>query len=470
MDTILVVDDEKNYLVVMESLLTDHGFEVKTAQNGSEALSLLENTDTDLVLTDMTMPGMDGIELLSRVKTDLPDLPVIMMTAHGTVEKAVEAMKKGAYDYITKPFKNDELMLTIRKALDLCRLKRENRELSRALREQYSFGNIIGKSKEMKAIFRLIEKVADTRATVLITGESGTGKELIARAVHYNSSRAKKPFVAVNCSALADTLLESELFGHEKGAFTDAHASRKGRFEVSAEGTFFLDEIGEMSTNLQAKLLRVLQERQFERVGGNETIQVDVRVIAATNRDLKGEVAAGRFREDLYYRLNVVHIPVPPLRERLDDLPLLVAHFIDKYSRDRGGKPRLRIAPEALRVVYAHNWPGNVRELENMIERSVILCSGDVIRPEDLPEDLRASGQAQGAPGTLTPDLAGLVGTGLGLNEAMEYIEKKMIQDALAQANQVQAHAAELLGIKKNVMQYKMKKYGLLAESGAADH
>ncbi|MEW5724917.1 MAG: sigma-54 dependent transcriptional regulator, partial [Thermodesulfobacteriota bacterium] len=335
METILVVDDEKNYTLVMATLLTDQGYEVLTAQSGEEALSLLQVHDLDLILTDMTMPRLDGIELLARVKQDRPDLPVIMMTAYGTVEKAVAAMKKGAFDYITKPFKNEELMMTIRKALEMSRLQRENRALAEALKERYSFGGLIGKSKPMLGVYRLIEKVADSRANVLITGESGTGKELIAKAVHYHSPRAQGPFVAVNCSALAETLLESELFGHERGAFTDAKATRKGRFEMSTGGTLFLDEIGEMSPNLQAKVLRVLQERRFERVGGNETIAVDVRVIAATNRDLKKEVAAGRFREDLFYRLNVVHIPVPPLRERTDDIPLLVASFLEKFGREK---------------------------------------------------------------------------------------------------------------------------------------
>jgi len=462
MDTILVVDDEKNYLLVMETLLAEEGYEVLTAESGEQALRLMEDSDLDLVLTDMKMPRMDGIELLSRIKEVQPHLPVIMMTAFATVDKAVEAMKKGAFDYITKPFENEELMLTIRKALDMNRLVRENRELTKALRERYGFGNIIGKSKSMLNIYRVIEKVSETRANVLITGESGTGKELIARAIHFNSPRSKGPFVAVNCSALAETLLESELFGHEKGAFTGAHATRKGRFELSSGGTLFLDEIGEMSPNLQAKLLRVLQERTIERVGGSETIAVDVRVIAATNRDLKQEVTAGRFRDDLFYRLNVVHIHLPPLRDRPDDLPALAAHFIKKFSQENK-RPDLKISPAALRRIYAYSWPGNVRELENAIERAVILCSGDTIEPEDLLEEYdRADQEKAAAEQVADLEVDGFIPVGLSLPQAVEAVEKKLIERALARTDHVQAHAAELLGIKKNVMQYKMKKYGLL--------
>ena len=336
----------------------------------------------------------------------------------------------------------------------------ENEELNQALRERYSFGAIIGKSKPMLEIYRLIEKVADTRATVLITGESGTGKELIAKAIHYQSQRADAPFVAVNCSALAESLLESELFGHEKGSFTDAHTTRKGRFELSHKGTIFLDEIGEMAPSIQAKLLRVLQERKFERVGGNATIEVDVRIIAATNRDLKQEVMENRFREDLYYRLNVVHIPVPPLRERTDDIPLLTAHFLKKYSEESAGAAKVKISPDVMRLFFSHHWPGNVRELENTIERAVILCSGDSIRPEDLPDEI--TGREANSKNALDIDVDEFVPLGLNLTESLEVIEKNLIQRALNRTNNVQAHAAELLGIKKNVMQYKMKKYGLL--------
>ena len=462
METILVVDDEKNYTLVMATLLADEGYEVVTAESAVDALHVIREGDLelDLVLTDMTMPKMDGIKLLGHLKESWPDLPVIMMTAYGTVEKAVEAMKKGAFDYITKPFKNEDLMRGIRRALEMGRLLRENRTLTEALKERYSFGNIIGKSKPMMEIYRMIEKVAASKANILVTGESGTGKELIAKAIHYHSPRSQGPFVPVNCSALADTLLESELLGHEKGAFTDAHAMRKGRFELAHGGTIFLDEIGEMAPNLQAKILRVLQERKFERVGGTSSVEVDVRVIAATNRELKEEVATGRFREDLFYRLNVVNIAIPPLRERTDDLPLLIAHFIKKYGHEAGGRPEIKVDPDALRRMYSYSWPGNVRELENVIERAVILSSSGSIMPEDLPDEF--SQQPAGPVGNREIDLDELLPPGVGLNESLEAIEKKLIERALSRTDYVQSHAAELLGIKKNVMQYKMKKHGLL--------
>ena len=460
METILVVDDEKNYLLIMQTLLSEEGYEVLTANSGVEALSVMEQNDLDLVLTDMTMPKMDGIQLLGRIKQTQPDLPVIIMTAFGTVEKAVEAMKTGAFDYITKPFQNEDLLRSLRKALEMGRLMRHNRELTSALKERYSFGNIIGKSKPMLTVYRLIEKVSDSKATVLITGESGTGKELIAKAIHYQSSRSEGPFVAVNCSALAETLLESELFGHEKGAFTDAHATRKGRFEISHGGTLFLDEIGEIPGPLQAKLLRVLQEKSFERVGGSKTMTVDVRVIAATNRDLKQEVAEGRFREDLYYRLNVVHIPVPPLRDRIDDIPILVAHFIQKYGQNEG-KGSIKVAPQTLKRIYSYPWPGNVRELENAIERAIILCRGDTVEPEDLMDEFGEPEKAKPGAADLDVDVERFLSSGMDLNDTLGAIEKKMIVTALERTGHVQAHAAELLGIKRNLMQYKMKKYGL---------
>jgi len=388
MESILVVDDEKNYLVVMEALLAEEGYEVLTAARVQEALEIAASHDLDLVITDMRMPEMDGMEFLDRLRGKHPELPVIMMTAYATVEKAVEAMKRGAFDYITKPFKNDELKLTVKKAIEMHRLVRENRMLSQELQERFQFANIVGKSKAMRQVFEVIAKVAQTRASVLITGESGTGKELIARAIHFNSPRRDKPFVSINCSALPETLLESELFGHERGAFTGAYTQRKGRFELAHGGTLFLDEVGDMSPALQVKLLRVLQEMSFERVGGTRTLSVDVRLVAASNRDLRQQVAAGHFREDLYYRLKVVHIEVPPLRERRDDIPLLVQHFLKKTAT-ANDLPRKKINPEALKILYNYPWSGNVRELENVIERTVILCDGDEIGPEDLPEEIR---------------------------------------------------------------------------------
>jgi len=401
METLLIVDDEKNYLFVLEDLLSEEGYEVITTEGGEEALKLLDGHDLDLIITDMKMPGMDGMALMEAVHQRLPDLPVIMMTAYGTVEKAVEAMKKGAFDYIMKPFKNEELKLTIRKAVDHYQLVKRNRQLNNELTDRYRFDNIIGKSAPMQRIYQLIEKVAPARATVLVSGESGTGKELIARAIHYNSLRKDGPFISVNCGALPESLLESELFGHEKGAFSGAVSQRKGRFELAHGGTLFLDEISEMSTALQVKLLRVLQEMEFERVGGTATLKVDVRVVAASNRDLKAEVSQDRFRSDLFYRLNVVHIELPPLRERTDDIPLLVNHFLDKFSGE-SGRSSLKVSPEAMRSLFNYPWPGNVRELENAVERAVILAGGDVLTPRDFPQEIQSElpsekeGQAEG--------------------------------------------------------------------------
>jgi len=388
MENILIVDDEKNYLLVLEDLLSEEGYQVFTADSARSGLEIVRENDLDVVITDMKMPRMDGMAFLEAIQLQNADLPVIMMTAFGSVEKAVEAMRKGAYDYILKPFKNEELKLTIRKAIDHYRLVCRNRYLTHELQERYQFSNIIGKSAPMQRIYQLIEKVAPTRATVLITGESGTGKELIARAIHFNSPRREQPFISVNCGALPETLLESELFGHEKGAFSGAVSQRKGRFELAHEGTLFLDEITEMSFPLQVKLLRVLQEMEFERVGGTQSLKVDVRMVAASNRNLKEEVAGGRFRADLFYRLNVVHVALPPLRERTDDIPLLMSHFLVKFARE-GSMDPISMDPDALRILLEYPWPGNVRELENAMERAVILSSGSVITVKDLPSEIR---------------------------------------------------------------------------------
>ncbi len=389
METILIVDDEKNYLLVLEDLLVEEGYQVVTADSAQKALEILKGHDLDVVITDMKMPGMDGMTLLQRVHAQNPDLPVIMMTAYGSVEKAVEAMRKGAFDYILKPFENIEFKLTIRKAIDHFQLVCQNRYLTRELQDRYQFNNIIGKSASMQRIYRLIEKVAPSKATVLVTGESGTGKELIARAIHFNSPRVERAFISVNCGALPETLLESELFGHERGAFSGAVSQRKGRFELAHEGTLFLDEISEMSPPLQVKLLRVLQEMEFERVGGTQTLKVDVRMVAASNRELRVEVADGRFRSDLFYRLNVVHVHLPPLRERKDDIPLLVNHFLKKFAGE-GSLCGLKLEPEAMRLLLDYAWPGNVRELENVIERAVILCNGEEILAKDLPPEVHS--------------------------------------------------------------------------------
>ena len=449
MDTILIVDDEKNYLVVLEALLSPEGYEIVTSEKAQEALRVIQEADVDLVLTDMKMPGMSGMELLEEAKKIKPEVPVIMMTAYGTIEMAVEAMKKHAYDYITKPFRNEELKLTIRKALDNYRLLKENRRLSEALTERYGYRNIVGKSKPMQKVYDLIAKVAQSKASVLITGPSGTGKELIAKAIHYESLRKDRPFISVNCGALAETLLESELFGHEKGAFTGAVTMKKGRFELADGGTLFLDEIGDMSPPLQVKLLRVLQEMEFERVGGTKTIKVDVRVLSASNRNLKDDVAGGVFREDLFYRLNVIHIEVPPLRERMEDVRLLVSHFIDKYGTGK----KIELSPQAWEALYTHSWPGNVRELENVIERAVVLNSEGLIDLKDLPAEFtKAKGDLD--VDRFIPPEALLQGT-------LEEIEEKLIRRALKQSGNVQSHAAEQLGITKSLIQHKMKKYNI---------
>ncbi len=452
METIMIVDDEKNYLVVLEALLGNEGYEIITADNAHDALRMIRDYDLDLVITDMKMPGMNGIELLDEAKTIDRERPIIIMTAYGTIEMAVEAMKRDAYDYITKPFKNEELKLTIKKALEKYRLVKENRLLNEALSDRYRFGNIIGKSKPMLNVYDLIRKVSQSRASVLITGPSGTGKELIANAIHYNSPRKDRPFVSINCGALTETLLESELFGHEKGAFTGAISMKKGRFELADSGTLFLDEVGEMSASLQVKLLRVLQEMQFERVGGTRTIKVDVRILSASNRDIKEDVEAGLFREDLFYRLNVIHIEVPSLRERGEDIRLLVNHFIDKY-RVGEEKKRIELSPEAWKFLYNYSWPGNIRELENVIERAVVLNSGGVIRPEDLPDNLSCEEQEL--------DIERFIPLNAPLQKTLDQIEEKLIRRALKECNNVQSHAAEMIGITKSLFQHKMKKYNI---------
>jgi two-component system NtrC family response regulator len=454
METILIVDDEKNYLLVLSAVLEEEGYEVLTALGGPEALRIQKSSDLDLVLTDMKMPAMDGIELLEQIKTRDPELPVIMMTAHGTIDKAVEAMQKGAYSYILKPFDNERLILYVQKAIATYRVVKENRRLRDAVESQYRFGKIIGKSKPMRDVFETIQKVAPSNATILIEGESGTGKELVAKSIHFNSPRRDNPYVAVNCSALAEGLLESELFGHEKGAFTGAVSSKKGRFELAHGGTLFLDEIGELSANLQVKLLRVLQEKTFERVGGVRPIAVDIRVITATNKKLKEEMISGRFREDLFYRLNVVHIVIPPLRERREDIRLLVNHFIEKYSTERKSAVPIRgVAQDVDRLFYDYSWPGNVRELENVIERVMILSPQEIITRNDLPKEFKSN-----LDNTLHLDG---IPAGAKLYSTLEMVEKMMIQRALKMADNVQAHAAEMLGIGKSGLNQKIKRYNL---------
>ncbi len=451
METILIVDDEKNYPPVLSAVLEEEGFETLTANSGHNALEILENSDVDLVLTDMKMPNMDGIQLLERIKARDSKLPVIMMTGHGTVEKAVEAMQKGALNYILKPFDNRRLIIFVNKAIEIYRVVKENRQLRDTVKGRYRFGNIIGKSKAMQEVFETIRKVAPASATVLIEGESGTGKELVAKSIHFNSPRQNKPFVAVNCSALAESLLESELFGHEKGAFTGAVAMKKGRFERADGGTLLLDEIGELSPALQVKLLRVLEDNVFERVGGIKPVAVDIRLVAATNKILKEEVQKGIFREDLFYRLNVVHLEIPPLRARKDDIRLLIAHFVEKYAGERRfGTPVTGVEQKVEQHFFDYHWPGNVRELENAIERAMVLCPDDTISesclPKDFVDNIYNALHIEGIP------------VGAGLHDTLADVEKKMIIRAMKMSNNIQSRAAELLGIGKSGLNQKIKK------------
>ena len=454
MENILVVDDEKNYTMIIGEILQEEGYTSITASSGMEALDILNNEIIDLILTDVKMPGMSGIQLLEKIKELNPDIPVIIMTAYGSVEKAVDAMHRGAYTFILKPFENQALIAHIAKALSVYKIVQENRRLRDAISSRYSFDNIIGKSRPMQEIYEIIKKVAPSNASVLIEGESGTGKELVAKSLHYNSPRRNKPLIVVNCSAFAETLLESELFGHEKGAFTGASALKKGRFEISDQGTLFLDEIGELPISLQTKLLRVLQEKIIERVGGTLPIPVDFRLIAATNKNLEDEVKNGNFREDLYYRLNVVKTVMPPLRERPEDIPLLIKHFMDKYTNEQQPESRVSgITSETVKILCDYQWKGNVRELENILERCILLGSGDMITPSDLPLQVRQNTSS-------FLDLDGIP-QDVGLAETLTAVERRMIRRAMKLSGNVQTKAAQLLGIGKSGLNQKLKKFNL---------
>ena len=446
---ILIADDEQVQREMLEGFLVKQGYGVGTAADGPQGLEKFKGGAFDLVLTDYRMPGMDGIQLLRELKRLNPEVMVVILTAFGTVGTAVAAMKEGAYDYLNKPIDLDELLLLIQRVEKEVGLSRENRELREQLREKFKVDFIISASRRMEEALNLVKRVAPSPATVLILGESGTGKELIARAIHYSSPRADKPLVKVNCAALPENLLESELFGHEKGAFTGAVGRRIGRFEQADQGTIFLDEIGDLSPSLQSKLLRVLQEKEFERVGSSQTLKVDVRVIAATNHNLEEAIRKGTFREDLYYRLNVVTLSLPPLRERKEDIPPLIEHFLKKYSRENQ-KPVVSLSKEAKDLLMNYRYPGNIRELENIIERAVVLSRGDSITTQDLPLNLRES---------KVEDLMKEAAGGRSLRETLEEIERLRITQALEKSHGVQTKAAEELGISERVLRYKMKKY-----------
>jgi two-component system response regulator PilR (NtrC family) len=452
---ILVVDDEKSMCDFLEIMLNKEGYEVTSTTSGEKALELLDNNLYSMVLTDVKMPVVDGFEVLRKTKEVSPDTVVIMITAYGSPEGAVTAIKEGAYDYITKPFRVEEVKLTIKKSLERSTLIKENIRLRQAVEDRYKFWNLIGKSPKMQRVYELVEKVSQTKANVLITGESGTGKELVAKAVHFNSARKDRSFVTLNCGAIPENLLESELFGHMKGSFTGAIANKRGLLEMAEGGTLFMDEIGELPLPLQVKLLRVIQEREFKRVGGVEDIKVDVRIISASNQDLQQKVAHGSFREDLFYRLNVIQIKIPPLRERKEDIPLLVNHFVRKYSADTG-KEIEGISPEALELLLGYNFAGNVRELENMIERSITLETTSMIADRHIRSYLNERMISKGIPPTLE-----IPEEGMDLNKVVEDLEKAFILKALEQTDGVKKKAAEILGMNFRAMRYKLAKYDL---------
>jgi len=453
---ILVVDDEKNYRVVLAKLLTEAGHRVSVAENPFAALELMSREEVALILSDLRMPNMDGMAFQQRVREEYGEVPVVIMTAFATVETALQAMKAGAFDYLMKPFKNEEILVVVDKALEYARLQTENTLLRRQL--DASIGKeIIGQSAAVRQLLQEIKQVAPAPTSVLITGESGTGKELVARALHRASPRQKAALVAINCAAFAENLLESELFGHERGAFTGASERKRGLLEMAGGGTLFLDEIGEMPLNLQPKLLRLLQEKRFRRVGGTAEIECDVRVVAATNRDLQTLIEAGEFRNDLYYRLNVVTLHIPPLRERHEDIPLLALFFLQRYARELG-RAISGFAAETLQLLQQYNWPGNVRELQNIIERGVLFCRSDQFTVNELPVSLQGTTDRQPTAGPSIPQL------GRPLPELLDVVESELIKQAMIQARGVQAQAARILGVSRSNLQYKLRKYGLITD------
>ncbi len=444
--TILIIDDEKNIREGLAANFELEDYNVKTASSGAEGLELISHGDIDLVITDLRMNGISGEQVLAKVTAETPGIPVIILTGHGSIDSAVDAMRHGAYDFLTKPLNLDQLTMIVRRALEGREMSLQHQSLKKELEDSSALKGMIGKSSAMQKVQQMIQRVADTRASVLITGESGVGKELVANAIHNLSSRKNNSMVKVHCAALSETLLESELFGHEKGAFTGADKMQKGRFELAHGGSIFLDEIGEINQSVQIKILRVLQEKKFERVGGEQTISVDVRIIAATNRNLEEEVRAGRFREDLYYRLNVIHIEVPPLRDRKDDIPLLISSFLEEFNNENG-KHIKSVDSRAKAAMFKYNWPGNIRELRNCMESAVVMCGGDEITLEDLPPTVRESGTADSIS----------VPLGVTLDEA----EKIIIQENLAANRNNRSRTAEILGIGRKTLQRRLTEWGM---------
>ena len=453
---ILVVEDEDKLRRVIELQLAGAGFELDLAATGEDALRFMDRAD--LVLTDLKLPAMDGLAVLTHARQLNPGVPVVLMTAYGTVETAVDAMKKGASDFVLKPFSLEHLTAVVEKALEVRQLRSENQQLKQELSRRYQFDNIVGRSDAMKEIFATIARIAPSRATVLLCGESGVGKDLVARSIHYHSPRRDKPFVKIDCTAIPENLMESELFGYEKGAFTGAQQSKPGKFETADTGTAFLDEIGDVPANIQVKLLRVLQEREFERLGSNKTRHIDVRILAATNVDLRAALEQGRFREDLYYRLNVLPLNIPPLRERKEDVPFLAKHFLDRFAAE-SGRAGITLAQDGLDRLLAYHWPGNVRELENVIERSLLLSTADTLKAVDIKLDL-APRQRTAAAGEVP-----FVPEGMTLDE----YEQSIIREAMRRAGGNKSQAARLLGLTRNALRYRLDQMGINTDPDGKD-
>ncbi|MFO7768057.1 MAG: sigma-54 dependent transcriptional regulator [bacterium] len=447
---VLVVDDDDSFRRTLTAQLDKAGHETVEAEDGRAALEVLENQQFDLILTDLQMPELDGLELLAELTRRLPETPVVVISAYATVDNAIEALRQGAYDFLTKPFEREELLTTVGKALEIQDLRKENRQLRSLIQEQYDLEGMVGRSGRMQEVYRIARRVSATDATVLVQGESGTGKELLARSIHVNSARTARPFVPINCGAIPESLLESELFGHVKGAFTGATRDKDGKFQAAEGGTVFLDEVSELPLQVQVRLLRVLQERTVDKVGAEQPVPVDVRVIAATNVDLKKAVAAGRFREDLYYRLCVVPIKLPPLRERREDIPLLFDHFLRVHSREQA-RPMVSVDPEVYSRLQDYSWPGNVRELENTVERMLVMTDSDRITADQLPDNV----------GSVPPEAGRLADRMLDTGLSLDEMERQLLEAALARNEGNQSQAARSLGITRNTLIYRMQKYGI---------